>query len=57
MHDNEVVTRTDFGLLLELVPDIAARLEKDNAVAKEIKRRAVENENGYRPLHWMQGCM
>ena len=50
---------TDYSLLKELVPDLQERLDYpwNSQIAEEVRRRAVETREGYRPFHWMRGMM
>ena len=55
---NKYISMTAHELLLALVPDFDDKL--DNAppeLKKKILQLAVETEKGYRPLHYLRGCM
>lgn len=48
-------------LLLELVPDFDERFQRARTDKPElfeaIRKQAVETADGFRPLHYLQGCM
>lgn len=48
---------TDYQLLKAIIPDIESRIEESGEAGKELKRRAIDKSTGYRPFHWMKGCM
>jgi len=61
MKDSNPKDLTNFSLLEELVPDIKERLEavrkEKPELFEEIRRRAVDTPEGWRPLHFWQGMM
>ena len=52
---------TDFQLLVALVPDIEKKLVdlkvERPGIFGELAKRAIENPDGWRPLHWWRGCL
>ncbi len=51
---------TDFQLLEAIVPDIEERIktlkDENSPMFEEIRRRAVDTKEGWKPLEWWQGA-